>query len=333
MTILVTGGAGYVGSHMVRHLCARGAAVAVIDDLRAGHRDAVPSTVPFLEANVADRAPVTAFLRKHHIDSVLHFAALSQVGESVLHPQRYFAGNVVSTLSLLDSVLEAGIGTFVLSSTAAVYGEPTAPLLTETHPTVPVNPYGLSKLMIEQALAEYARAYSLRFACLRYFNAAGAADDGSLGERHEPESHLIPLVMDAAMGRRAQVTIFGDDYPTPDGTCIRDYIHVEDLAEAHHQVLRSLVNGGASGAFNLGSGVGHSVREVIAAVERVSGLPVPTVRGPRRAGDPARLVASPIKAGEAFGFQVSRSSLQRIVSDAWRFHQRAFVRIPRQVSA
>jgi UDP-glucose 4-epimerase len=323
MSVLVTGGAGYIGSHVVHRLRAAGRDPVVIDSLVTGHRDAVPEGVPFLHADVADRARVGEFIERHRVRSVLHFAALSQVGESVAAPRRYYQGNTVATLSLLESVLDAGVPAFVLSSTAAVYGIPERTPIPETHPTRPINPYGETKLSIERALGAYHQAYGLRYAALRYFNAAGAEPSAGLGERHDPESHLIPLVLRVALGTRPDVTLHGDDYDTPDGTCVRDYIHVCDLADAHVAALDHLERGGPSGAFNLGTGRGYSVKEVVLAARRVTGHAIPVVHGPRRPGDPPILVASPSLAEEQFGFRARRSGLDEIVRDAWDFH-RAF---------
>jgi UDP-glucose 4-epimerase len=323
MSVLVTGGAGYIGSHVVHRLRAAGRGPVVIDSLVTGHRDAVPGDVPFLLADVADRGRVGEFIERHRVRAVLHFAALSQVGESVAAPRRYFQGNTVATLSLLESVLDAGVPAFVLSSTAAVYGIPEHTPIPETHPTRPISPYGETKLSIERCLAAYHQAYGLRYAALRYFNAAGAEASAGLGERHEPESHIIPLVLSVALGTRPDVTLYGDDYDTPDGTCVRDYIHVCDLADAHVAALDHLERGGSSGAFNLGTGRGYSVLEVVLAARRVTGHPIPVVHGPRRPGDPPILVASPKLAEESFGFRARRSGLDEIVRDAWDFH-RAF---------
>ncbi|MDB4930397.1 MAG: UDP-glucose 4-epimerase [Myxococcaceae bacterium] len=321
MSVLVTGGAGYIGSHVVHRLAALGRAPVVIDSLVTGHRDAVPEGVPFLEADVADRARVAGFIGRHGVRAVLHFAALSQVGESVAAPRAYFQGNLVASLALLETVLDAGVPSFVLSSTAAVYGTPDCTPIPESHPTRPINPYGVTKLAIEHALGAYHAAYGLRYAALRYFNAAGAEPSAGLGERHEPESHLIPLVLRVALGLRPHVTVYGSDYDTPDGTCVRDYIHVADLAEAHVMALDYLEAGGDSGAFNLGTGRGYSVQEVVDAARRVTGRELPVVYGERRAGDPAALVASPRLAEARLGFQARRSGLDEIVRDAWDFHR------------
>jgi UDP-glucose 4-epimerase len=317
MTILVTGGAGYIGSHMVASLRAQGRRVVVIDDLSAGHPDAVPPGVPLRIADVADQDAVAAVIEEQNVDAIIHFAARIQVGESVREPRLYWTGNFVATSNLLECALDAGVKTFVLSSTAAVYGTPREVPITESQPTEPINPYGETKLAIERMLESYARAYDLRYAALRYFNAAGADTESGLGERHDPETHLIPLVLDAALGKRRNVTIFGRDYPTPDGTCIRDYIHVVDLCDAHRAALEYLELGGESGAMNLGTGTGHSVAEVIATCRSVTGRDIPVVEGERRDGDPPVLVASPRLAESRLGWKARRSSLDRIVRDAW----------------
>ncbi|MGO8995428.1 MAG: UDP-glucose 4-epimerase GalE, partial [Polyangiaceae bacterium] len=290
--ICVTGGAGYIGSHMVRVLLRAGHGVVVIDDLSAGHADSLPPGVPFVRADVRDAAVVVRTLREHHVDAVFHFASRIQVGESVVNPRLYWRDNLAAGVAVVEAVLDAGVKRFVLSSTAAVYGDPVRVPLDEDHPTVPVNPYGATKLVLEQMLTDYARAYGLSYAALRYFNAAGADVAAGIGERHDPETHLIPIVLEAALGKRPHVTIFGDDWDTPDGTCVRDYIHVTDLAEAHLAALTHLARGGEGHAFNLGTGQGHSVREVIASVKRVTGRDVPVVIGPRRAGDAPVLVAA-----------------------------------------
>jgi UDP-glucose 4-epimerase len=324
--VLVTGGAGYIGSHMVDLLRREGRRVVVIDSLVTGHRDAVPRGVALLEADVADRRRVTAFLREQGVTQALHFASLIQVGESVVDPRKYYVGNLAATVALVESCLDAGVRSFVLSSTAAVYGTPTVTPIPEDHPTAPINPYGETKLAIERMLGSYGAAYGLRHAALRYFNAAGADPDRGLGERHEPESHLIPIVLDVALGRRAEVSILGADYDTPDGTCVRDYVHVIDLCEAHLAALDHLDGGGASGAFNLGTGLGHSVREVVEVARRVTGRPIPAAAGPRRPGDPPFLVASPMRAERVLGWRARRPSLERIIADAWRWHERTFGR-------
>ncbi|MGO9708411.1 MAG: UDP-glucose 4-epimerase GalE [Polyangiaceae bacterium] len=318
--ICVTGGAGYIGSHMVRVLLRAGHGVVVIDDLSAGHADSLPPGVPFVRADVRDAAVVVRTLREHHVDAVFHFASRIQVGESVVNPRLYWRDNLAAGVAVVEAVLDAGVKRFVLSSTAAVYGDPVRVPLDEDHPTVPVNPYGATKLVLEQMLTDYARAYGLSYAALRYFNAAGADVAAGIGERHDPETHLIPIVLEAALGKRPHVTIFGDDWDTPDGTCVRDYIHVTDLAEAHLAALTHLARGGEGHAFNLGTGQGHSVREVIASVKRVTGRDVPVVIGPRRAGDAPVLVAAVDRARRVLGWEAKRASLDEIVSDAWKWH-------------
>jgi UDP-glucose 4-epimerase len=308
---------------MVSTLRRAGHPVVVVDDLSSGHREAVPPEVPFVQADVADRPRVTATLREHRVEAILHFAARIQVGESVVAPRLYYTGNLSASIALLESALDAGVERFILSSTAAVYGAPIATPIEEEHPTAPVNPYGETKLAIERMLAAYSGAYGLRYAALRYFNASGAdPDTPSLGERHVPETHLVPIVLEAALGVRPGVTVFGTDYPTPDGTCLRDYVHVLDLCDAHLAALEYLASGGQSAAFNLGTGHGHSVNEVIETARRVSGRPVPVTYGPRRPGDPPALVASCSRAERILGWRAKRSSLERIVSDAWAFHAR-----------
>jgi UDP-glucose 4-epimerase len=321
MNILVTGGAGYIGSHMVRVLVRAGHDVSVLDDLSAGHADTIPQGVRFVQADVRARDVVLPLLRDAKIDAIFHFASRIQVGESVRDPRLYYRDNLAAGVALLESALDANVKRFVLSSTAAVYGDPIRVPIDEDHPTAPVNPYGDTKLMLERVLASYARAYDLRYVALRYFNAAGADADAGLSERHDPETHLVPLALDAALGKR-ELTVFGEDYETPDGTCVRDYIHVLDLAHAHLAALRYLDAGGESTAFNLGTGRGHSVREVLATVERVTGLAVAHRVGPRRAGDPPVLVASPERAKRVLGWAPQRPSLEAIVQDAWRTHTR-----------
>lgn len=318
MNVLVTGGAGYIGSHMVRTLVDRGHAVLVVDDLSTGHRDAVAKEATFVEGDVGDVASVRPLLEQHRIEAVLHFAGKIRVEESVSDPAKYWKGNVVTSLALLDAVLAAGVRSFVFSSTAAVYGDPVRVPIDEEHPTRPVNPYGDSKLAVERVLAAYGTAHGLRWAALRYFNAAGANAEAGLGERHDPETHLVPIVLDVALGRREKVALYGTDWPTPDGTCVRDYIHVNDLAEAHLAALEHLARGGESGAFNLGTGRGHSVKEVVDTVRAVTGHAVPAVPAPRRAGDPPELVAAVDRAARVLGWRAARSDLRAIVEDAWR---------------
>lgn len=322
MNVLVTGGAGYIGSHMVRELLREGHKVIVVDNLQAGHEDTLPKDVMFVHADIRERAEITQVLRAYNVGAIFHFASRIQVGESMTNPRIYFRDNLTATMELLESALDAKVLRFVFSSTAAVYGHPLRTPLDEDHPLQPVNTYGFTKLACERMLADYERAYGLRYVALRYFNACGADPAAGLSERHDPETHLIPLVLDAAAGKRPSLTVFGEDYPTPDGTCVRDYVHVMDLAEAHLAALNYLNAGGQSTAFNLGSGRGYSVREVIQAAERVSGRKVPITRGPRRPGDPPILVASPKRAHDAFGWAARRSSLEQILADAWAMHQR-----------
>ncbi len=320
-SILVTGGAGYIGSHACKALAAAGFTPVAYDNLVYGHRWAV-RWGPFVEADLADAARLAETLKQYEIAAVMHFAAFAYVGESMTKPQLYFRNNVVNTLSLLDAMLAAGVKHIVFSSTCATYGTPERTPITEETPQRPVNPYGESKLMIERALHWYGAAYGLSYAALRYFNAAGADPAGEIGEDHDPETHLIPLILDAALGKRPQIDIFGTDYPTPDGSAVRDYIHVQDLAEAHVAAIRHLMAGGASLQLNLGTGTGHSVREVIAAAERITGRKVPRREAPRRAGDPAALVADPGKAKALLGWQARMSDLDSILGTAWAWHNR-----------
>jgi len=320
MAILVTGGAGYIGSHMVRALLRANRDVLILDDLSTGHRDAIPAGVPFIHGDVGNRALVGAVLRTYGVHAIVHFAARSQVGESTRDPRRYYTGNLGATIALLEAALDARVKAFVLSSTAAVYGIPRVVPIREDALTEPINPYGETKLAIERVLSNYARAYGLRYAALRYFNAAGA--EAGLGERHEPESHLLPLVLDAALGIRPDVAVFGGDYPTADGTCVRDYVHVSDLADAHLAALDHLSSGGQSGPYNLGAGRGYSVNEVIDVCRAVTGRPIAVRYVGRRDGDPPVLVASSETARIHLGWSPRRSSMDRIVRDAWAWHGR-----------
>ncbi|HRM53009.1 MAG TPA: UDP-glucose 4-epimerase GalE [Ottowia sp.] len=319
--ILVVGGAGYIGSHMVWLLGQRGARVTVLDNLSTGHRDAVLCG-RLVEGDMADADLLGSLFGQHRFDAVMHFASCIQVGESVVDPAKYYLNNVSNTLVLLGAMRKHGVQHFVFSSTAAVFGEPLYSPIDEQHPRAPINPYGRTKWMIEQALDDYGHAYGLRSVSMRYFNAAGAHPDGLLGERHEPETHLIPLVLQAAAGRRPHITVFGFDYDTPDGTCIRDYIHVMDLAEAHWQALRYLTDGGATRAFNLGNGDGYSVQQVVDTARAVTGRPIAVQSGPRRAGDPAHLVANASLARDVLRWRPRHASLQAIVQDAWRWESR-----------
>lgn len=322
MKILVVGGAGYIGSHMVKYLSRRGHAVTVLDDLSTGHRDAVIGA-ELVVGNLADRALLDQLLSQGGFDGVMHFAASSLVGESVADPAKYYRNNVAGTQNLLDAMREHGPQCFIFSSTAAIFGNPVSELIDEEHPKAPINPYGRSKLMVEQMLADYDAAYGLRSSCLRYFNAAGADPEGELGERHDPETHLIPLVLQAASGRRSHISIFGDDYDTPDGTCIRDYIHVEDLCEAHMLALQRLLEGGASRAYNLGNGNGFSVAQVIEAARAVTGQPIPAEKAPRRPGDPPRLVAASARAREELGWTPRFDALETIIEHAWAVERKS----------
>jgi UDP-glucose-4-epimerase GalE len=317
--ILVTGGAGYIGSHACKALAAAGYTPVTLDNLAFGHRDAV-RWGPFENADLADRAAIERILRDHRIESVIHFAALAYVGESMTEPLRYFRNNVAGTLTLLEAMRACSVQRIVLSSTCATYGVPQAVPIPEDHPQWPVNPYGESKLAVERMLRWVEGAYGTRWMSLRYFNAAGADPDGEIGESHDPETHLIPLAIDAALGRRGPLKVMGTDYPTRDGTAIRDYIHVVDLADAHVRALRHLESGGASCALNLGTGRGHTVREVIAMIERVTGRKLPSIDSPRRPGDPAELVALPGRARDVLGWTPGCSDLETIVRTATRWH-------------
>ena len=318
--VLVTGGAGYIGSHAVRALIDDGHHVVVLDDFSAGHREAIPAAVPVVALRIHDRGAVAAVLREHRIDSVIHFAARLIVADSVRDPLGYYQNNVVGTLGLLGAMVDAGVLRLVFSSTCAVYGEPSTVPIVETLATRPINAYGETKLAIERALEHFARAYDLRWIALRYFNAAGAHPDGTIGEDHAPEIHVIPRAIQAASGGDA-LHVFGQDYPTPDGTCLRDYIHVCDLADAHVLALRALVAGGASGAYNAGTGQPHSVKQVIDVVSRVIGSPVTWVAAPRRAGDPAVLYASSDRLQRDLGWKPRYADLDTIVQHAWQWHR------------
>ena len=320
MNILVVGGAGYIGSHMCKCLAKAGHQVTVLDNLATGHREAV-QWGELVVGSLDDRALVADLLRSRGIEAVMHFAASSLVGESMVDPFRYYQNNVSATLALLQVMREQHVGRFIFSSTAAVFGEPESPTIAEDHPRRPINPYGKSKLAVEYMLEDAAAAYGLRAVALRYFNAAGADASASIGESHEPESHLIPKLLRKAVGDALDVQIFGTDYPTADGTCIRDYIHVADLADAHLLALEYTAKQAGFHTFNLGNGNGYSVLEVLAAVEQVIGRPLDIPRGPRRAGDPAILVASSAKARDLLGWKPQRAAITQIVGDAWRWHQ------------
>ena len=319
MHILVTGGAGYIGSHAVKLFLERGHDVWVYDNLIYGHRAAVPAD-RLIVGDLNETHRIDQVLLERRIDAVVHFAAFAAVGESVQHPAKYWQNNVVNTLNLMECLRRHNISRFVFSSTAATFGTPAQMPITEQTPQQPINPYGMTKLTVEYALADYAHAYKWAFAALRYFNASGAHPDGTIGEDHTPETHLIPLIILAALGKRPHIEIFGTDYPTPDGTCVRDYIHVCDLADAHLLALEKL-QPGQQMHYNLGIGRGYSVREVIAAVEAVTGKKVPIKEGPRRAGDPPVLVASSEMIQKELGWKPRFTDIKTIVESAWAWHK------------
>jgi UDP-glucose 4-epimerase len=319
-TLLVTGGAGYVGSHVVFELLNRGHRVVVVDNLSQGHREAVPDEAALIVADLLDRMAVEALFDRYHFDAILHFAANSLVGRSMHEPFRYLGDNVVAALNLVETAVHHGVRRFVLSSTCAIFGEPERVPIDEAVATNPANPYGESKLTIERMLAWADRVYGMKSACLRYFNAAGAHPSAPIGEDHSPETHLIPIALEAALGQRSHVEIFGDDYPTPDGTCIRDYIHVVDLAEAHIRVLERLRE--RSCRYNVGIGRGFSVKEVLGSVRRVSGQPVPERIGPRRPGDPPALVAAPEKIKAELDWTPQYTHIDDIVATAWAWRSK-----------
>jgi UDP-glucose 4-epimerase len=321
MRVLVVGGAGYIGSHMVKLLLDRSHAVATLDSFVTGYRDAIVGG-EVIQGDICDRALLNRVFSARRYDCVMHFASFIQVGESVAQPGKYYRNNVASTLTLLEAMVEHHAPSFIFSSTAAIFGEPKYVPIDEDHPRLPVNPYGASKLMVEQMLADFDRAHGLRSASLRYFNAAGAHPDGTLGERHEPETHLIPLVLNAASGRGGPLKVFGADYDTPDGTCIRDYVHVVDLCEAHLSAMEYLADGGPTQQFNLGNGDGFSVFEVIRTAEAVTGKTIPYEIAARRAGDAARLVADSRKARQMLGWKPSYADLEEIIKHAWRWGRR-----------
>jgi len=316
----VTGGAGYIGAHACKALAASGYLPVAYDNLVHGQEAAV-RWGPLERGDIADRGRLDAVIATHQPIAVMHFAAFAYVGESVSDPGKYYRNNVCGTLSLVEAMLGHGIDRLVFSSTCATYGVPAKVPITEDQPQQPINPYGKSKLMVEQMLADFAGAHGLKSTMLRYFNAAGASRDGAIGECHDPETHLIPLALDAASGRGAPLTVFGDDYPTPDGTCVRDYIHVEDLAAAHVRALERLGNHGAMRAYNLGTGSGVSVRDILAAVERTTGRSVPHDIGPRRPGDPAILVSDVARARAELDWVADRSDVDSIVATAWAWQQ------------
>ena len=318
MAILVTGGAGYIGSVAVEDLRANGEEVVVLDNLVYGHRQAVDSSISFYEGEIGDENLILQILNEHNTEACMHFSAFAYVGESVEKPQIYYHNNFVQTLKLLDVLIANNVKRFIFSSTCATYGEPQYVPIDEKHPQFPTSPYGWSKFMVERALADYDAAYDLKYVALRYFNACGASD--ACGEDHNPETHLIPLILFAAQGRRDSIAIFGDDYPTPDGTAIRDYIHISDLSQAHLLALEHLRTGGASEFINLGNGSGYSVKEVIEAAGKITGKEIKATIAPRRAGDPSRLVADAKKAREVLGWNPQFPEIERIIESAWTWH-------------
>lgn len=321
MAVLVLGGAGYIGSHTVYELIDAGRDVVVADNLLTGFRAAVHPKARFYQADIRDRAAIDALLERERIEGVIHFAASSQVGESMSDPLKYYNNNLWGTISLLEAMVAHGVDKIVFSSTAATYGEPERVPILETDQTVPTNCYGETKLAMEKLMGWTSRAHGLRYVALRYFNACGAHPTGVIGEAHDPETHLIPLILQVPNGKREQISIFGADYPTKDGTCVRDYIHVTDLARAHILALDYLLAGGENGVFNLGNGVGFTVKEVIDVARSVTGHPIPSVVCPRRAGDPAQLVASSQRAKAVLGWQPQFDSLETILSTAWNWHK------------
>lgn len=322
-TILVTGGAGYIGSHAVLGLQQRGYRVIILDNLVYGHREIAESVLKaeLIVGDTGDRPLLDQIFATYAIEAVMHFAAYAYVGESVTHPDRYYRNNFIGTFTLLEAMVAAGVSRFVFSSTCATYGEPKSIPIPEDHPQNPINPYGMTKLMVEHVLRDFDRAYGLKSVMFRYFNAAGADPAGRLGEDHNPETHLIPLVLLTALGKRESISIFGTDYATPDGTCIRDYIHVTDLADAHVLGLEYLLQGGETAAFNLGNGNGFSVKEVIEVAQRVTGKNILAIAADRRPGDPPALVGSSDKARRILKWQPQYSDLNTIIEHAWQWHQ------------
>ncbi len=318
MAILVTGGAGYIGGVVVDDLIDNVQQVVVLDNLSRGHLGSVNEKASFYEGDIGDRALVGKICGENSIEAVMHFSAFAYVGESVEKPDLYYQNNTVQTIALLDELIAHGVTKFVFSSTCATYGEPQRLPLDEEHPQNPANPYGWSKLFVERAMKDYDRAYGLKFVALRYFNACGATQRRS--ELHDPETHLIPLILDAAAGKRPHISIFGNDYPTPDGTAIRDYIHVSDLSQAHLQAIDHLRGGNDSTAINLGNGVGFSVMEVIEAARKITGKEIPVVFEPRRAGDPSSLVANATKARDVLGWNPEKTSIEEIIHSAWKWY-------------
>jgi UDP-glucose-4-epimerase GalE len=318
--ILVVGGAGYIGSHMCKYLAKHGYNPVVLDNLVYGHEEAV-KWGPFYKGSMENKDLLNHIFTNHKIAAVMHFAAYCYVGESVTEPAQYYRNNVSNTAILLEEMVKCGINNFIFSSSCATYGEPIEIPITEKHPQNPVNPYGRTKLMVEQMLADFHHAYGLKHTCLRYFNAAGADPECEIGEDHRPETHLIPLILQAALGKKEAINIFGDDYPTPDGTCIRDYIHVYDLAQAHLLALEKLLNGFTGGQYNLGNGEGHSVKEVIKKASKITGQAIPVRITGRRPGDPAVLIGSSKRAIEALGWKPQFADIETIIETAWKWHK------------
>ncbi|MBR0234727.1 MAG: UDP-glucose 4-epimerase GalE [Synergistaceae bacterium] len=321
MSVLICGGAGYIGSHNVRAFMAHGENVIVIDNLETGHKESIPENIKFYQGDIRDSKILDKIFTENEIEAVIHFCAFSLVGESVEEPLKYFNNNVGGMISLLEAMQRNGIKKIIFSSTAATYGEPKKIPILETDETIPTNPYGESKRIMEKIIYWVSRRYDIRYVSLRYFNVAGAWHDGSIGEDHIHETHLIPLILQVPLGKREFVTIYGDDYPTKDGTCIRDYVHVEDLAEAHILALEYLRNGGESQIFNLGSGDGYSVMEMINAARKATGQNIPVKIGTRREGDPAKLVADSTKAHEILKWYPKFTNMEEIISSAWKWHQ------------
>ena len=320
MTILVLGGAGYIGSHTVYALIEKGEDVVIVDNLETGYEGAIHPKARFYKGDIRDRAFIDSVFDKEEIDAVIHFAANSLVGESMTNPLKYYDNNVNGTKVLLQSMVAHGIDKIVFSSTAATYGEPENVPILETDKTEPTNTYGETKLSMEKMFKWTDKAHGLKYVSLRYFNACGAHESGSIGEAHNPETHLIPLILQVPLGKRESISIYGDDYPTHDGTCIRDYIHVTDLAQAHILAVEYLMKGNESNIFNLGNGIGFTVKEVIDTARKVTGHPIPAVVTPRRAGDPARLIASSDKAREVLGWNPCHADLEEIIASAWKWH-------------
>jgi UDP-glucose 4-epimerase len=319
--ILVVGGAGYIGTHMVLDLLRADYPVVILDNLSRGHRALIPGG-EFVEGDMGNPADLERVFQQYPIKAVMHFAAHSQVGESVDLPLMYYRNNMANTITLLEAMQAAGVNHFIFSSSAAVYGEPEKIPITESHSCTPTNPYGTTKLTVEHILSDVSQATNLTYCSLRYFNAAGADRSGDIGERHEPETHLIPLVLQVATGERASIKIFGDDYPTPDGTCLRDYIHVSDLTQAHLLALESLLQGGSSVTYNLGNSTGYSVKQIIEAARRITGHAIPAMTDDRRAGDPAVLVADSTLIRKQLGWQPRYETIEEIIQSAWLWHQK-----------